>query len=234
MANCGIAGKDLLCWDVDELESRHMLAGNVDLQVSGESVRLTGDDASNHVRMYRIGGLVWSVNGEAGTTINGRASEQVIVRGDLKISLRGGDDVVALGRDSGVQSTVGGDLRIDLGSGNNSLSVTNVGVADDANIRSSGRLVASMTRVDVGDDLRVRTGNAVDEIQLYRLNVKDDVTIATRGGADRIDAFAVSIQDDLRISLGQGDDYLRGWGIVRDSLRIREGAGVNNVSFDEL
>ncbi|MCH8828873.1 MAG: hypothetical protein IID45_04770, partial [Planctomycetes bacterium] len=84
--------------DVEALEDRTLLAGNVQVLLSGQDVVLIGDAADNAVKIERRNDWI-VVIGLDGTTVNGMneflASGLPLIRDDLKVNLGDGNDSIS-------------------------------------------------------------------------------------------------------------------------------------------
>src|SRR5262249_49661435 len=128
------------------------------------------------------------------TTINGKPFLDVDgVKGDVKVALGGGDDILSVLGTARAPALPKG-LRVSLGSGNDLVALTNVTVKGNLEIRSgpdgdgsaNRRDTVALQDVDVGGDARLQTGAG-----------KDSVTIADSGFGGK-----------LEVGLGAGDDAL--------------------------
>ena len=183
--------------ETEQLEHRYLLAGNVLVAVIGGELDITGDSASNGVLIAAESGHQFTMRGftnNGPTTINGKPFVDVDgVKGDVKVALGGGDDILSvLGTARALALPKG--LRVSLGSGNELVALTNVTVKGNLEIRSgsdgdgsaNGRDTVALQDVDVGGDARLQTGAG-----------KDSVTIADSGFGGK-----------LEVGLGAGDDSL--------------------------
>src|SRR6185436_14885785 len=96
-------------------EDRRLLAGDVTAQIKNGDLVITGVDA-----------------GGSATNVNGTANGTVTLSGftdDLKIKMKGGDDVVTIH-----DLTVPDKIDIDLGKGDDTLTLTSVTASDEADI----------------------------------------------------------------------------------------------------
>ena len=82
--------------DVESLEQRELLAGDVTAFVSRGDLVVLGDNDSNNLTITEVGGT-FTLTG-IGTTINGMAAAQNFpgVTDDVRIYLRNGEDAVTL------------------------------------------------------------------------------------------------------------------------------------------
>ena len=194
-------------FNVESLECRKMLAGDVSVEVTGGGdLRIRGDNLDNNISIensFFSSGLI--ITGIDGTTVNGQ--ESVIISGvtdDFVINMRGGDDTVQIRSEPTSRF---------------------MAVPDDVNFRSgSGNDILTMDRVLVGDDVRVNTGSGADVAILHKTTAED---VRANMGADK-DVFEIvfsNIHDDVVVNGGSGGD---GFGIRdtnADVVKMVGGAG---------
>lgn len=163
---------------IESMEIRTLLAGNVLASLSNGTLSLTGDDSANTVAVTVSEGNV-VVRGLSGTTINGAATDFVAVTGSstiagsLKISLGGGNDTAAVGA-----VTITGDLSFNGGSGDDVLGLKGTTLqgdltSSDDNGKSSFSVVDSTINGSVD----------IEEAEVFSLKnstVADDVEVGER------------------------------------------------------
>ncbi|MEY3174171.1 MAG: Peptidyl-prolyl cis-trans isomerase precursor [Planctomycetota bacterium] len=218
------------------LETRALLAGNVEVRVNGEHIQLHGDDANNAVRIRRgTSGIV--VEGLESTTINGGndvvqiSADASALSGRLWIFMNGGDDKAVIA--SGITAPLG--FRVYGGAGNDSLSAigttfqrlagffgddgNDTVVLQDCVVNGSLQIFA-----DAGDDLVSLTGTAINGEGL----------VNTYEGSDRVSCNNVTGGGRLDLRTGNGDDTVT----VRNSTRsgllnIATRRGQDSVMFED-
>jgi len=209
---------------IERLESRALLAGNIEVRVNGEHVQLHGDDAANAVRIRRGTSGIF-VEGLESTTINGGndvvqiSADASSLSGRLWIFLNGGDDKVVIA--SGITAPLG--FRVYGGAGNDSLSAigttfqrlagffgddgNDTVVLQDCVINGSLQIFA-----DAGDDLVSLTGTSINSEGLVHTSEGNDrVSLNNVGGGGRVD-----------LRTGNGNDSVT----VRNTTR----AGLVNIA----
>jgi len=240
-----------------QLEDRRLMAGNVDVSVSGGDLFITGDNAANGVQItqvvtqgravagfYLISGLT---QGGAATTINGQVSVNVNgVTDDVTINLRDGGDRFRTGLGT---ISFADDVNVNLGSGNNELSLNRVRVRDDVSINSGNGVDTVFLRGVVGTsaanpdaDLSINTGEGADTVILFHFFVRDDVNIDTGFGQfdDTVLLVTGNVGDDVTIRTRDGgDDVFIDTVGVNDTLQVETGSGgdrldIENSEADEL
>lgn len=224
---------------VESLERREMMAGNVTLTAQGNNLYLTGDGSRNAVDIRAVSPGVFTVKGEtlggAFTKINGVANGQATIRGDLNnlyINLGGGADSLNVGTGNGVALNVKYDLGIDAGSGSDWVAVRDVNVGRDIAINTGTGVHdhTYLSNVNVGDDLFVYDPTSVysgdwDELAVNNVKVRDQMQIEFRGGNDRVDIVS-SAAEGIYASLGAGNDtFVMNYTKPRSKFAIYGGSG---------
>ncbi len=103
---------------VERLEPRTCMAGNVTASLAGGILTLTGDSLANEIQAYQTAPGSYRIVGNPGTTVNGAAFVNVSgVTGDVNINLGNGDDFVQL------MLVAPKNLNIDMGTGNDFVSL---------------------------------------------------------------------------------------------------------------
>jgi hypothetical protein len=203
------------------LEEKVLLAGDVQVMVSGGDLQITGDDADNGVEViatdnsgeYTIMGVD---RGGSATAINGQFGDVTVegVDDDITINLRGGDSGIFLSNGNAEKLVVPDELRIR---------------------NSSGRLDVETDDVVVGDDLKINTDDGDDDIYLNELVVHGEIHMHTDGGNDNVRLENVGVGDDLEIRVHGGDDeVVLNDVLVEDEVDVKLGPGENTLELDEV
>ncbi|MGB6044318.1 MAG: hypothetical protein WBF93_14260, partial [Pirellulales bacterium] len=150
------------------MEGRELLAGNVIAAFANGNLTLRGDHASNEIRIGMTGAdLV--VEGQAGTTINGGAT----------------DFVVAVG-----SNTIPGNLSASLRQGNDSLLLDGVHVSGSTTIKSArgADTIEIRGNSELDGNVNIRTGRDNDVVFIHDNSTGIDGNLAIRGkkGQDTI------------------------------------------------
>jgi hypothetical protein len=116
------APETALSLEMESLENRQMLAGNVSAVITGAgNLVVTGDGAANEIDVAIDSTGQVSITGNAGTTVDIGNLATAQVSGDVRINLGGGDDVVSLyGVDSSAPIR---NVSINTGTGDDSAIV---------------------------------------------------------------------------------------------------------------
>jgi hypothetical protein len=211
----------------EPLETRALLAGNVTATVVAGELDITGDAASNSVQVWQTGSGTWKVQG-IGTTINGSHATFPApgVTGNIVVNLNAGNNFIkvfhgavpgALDIDTGIDNDTvqvtnvttglstagdGTSLIINVGNGNNAVTLSGVTTSGEAQINSGdGNAVISLSNVTVnasnftGDNF-VRTGNGTATISLANVRMStviDANYVRTGNGTATISLANVSM-----------------------------------------
>ena len=241
------------------LENRLLMAGDVTVELLGQTLYVTGDNEANHVEIAgdNAGNLV--VTGLDGETLTGTTSvpasgvRSLVVRLNRRadsvsiqnanipyaITIVGGPghNDISIGT-AADPVTVGNDLTIVTGGGDDTIDISDVEVGrnlvlasgygdDDVRIQDSsidGALVANL-------------GNGANDLELESLDIVRGLAVAAGTGVDSIELSDVAVTFDAAISTGFGNDTvtLNGLETRRLSVATARGADVvtlNNVTAD--
>lgn len=179
---------------VESLEGRAFMAGDVAVSVEIGDLVITGDARSNGVQVAQIDATTFLVTGtdnRGGTTVNGAVGDQVFanVTGDIRVNLKGGDDVFRIGGESDAsRMALPGSLSIGGGDGHDTIAVQSLTTRPNGTIS-------------------VKTGAGMDGVSVDRVVSPKTITIAT---GDQNDTVRVtnSRSDRLHVLTGQGSDRL--------------------------
>lgn len=171
--------------DVQALEERTLLAGNVIASFGGGNLKLRGDNLANHFSVStNANGIV--VAGFFDTTVNGQATQEYsgaqFVPGNLKITAKGGDDSVLL------DVAVEGNAAINMGGGSD---------------------LYGMAQADVAGNLKVNAGSSsadADEIILQHFDVSGSLIVKGGKGRQVVSLDTLHVGGKTAVSLGGGDN----------------------------
>lgn len=225
----------------EELERREVPAGVVSVLAigngtNGMDLTVTGDALGNEIDVFRdssgsvhvraLGSTLLSYDPAStfpsGSTITVNttpfeiifSSSQGVFTGTVSIQLGGGDDQLRVWMQSAITR-----LDIDMGSGNNQVSV--VSTDPDINIASgSGSDIVNLVNINNGGILSVSTSGGNDVVNLSNVEF-GDTTISTGGGNDTLQFTGNNRFGRLRFSSGT---YLGG-------LKVDAGTGNDLVWF---
>jgi hypothetical protein len=195
------------------LEGREVPAGNVTASLSGAGVlTLVGDNAGNAITL-RVTGTSVTVTGNAGTTVNGQASVSAaaVVRG-VQANMNGGDDVIRSGPVANF--LVPGAVNVNLGAGNNTLSLATAGRVALGSLGVTGGAGNDTVNVAGGffrgstitGTVSLALGTGANAVTLRRLVVGGAVSVATGDGADTLTIGSSTFLNTFSADLGAGND----------------------------
>ena len=221
--------------NLEQLERRAMLAGDVTATLLGQTAFLTGDSAANDIQVTIQDGNV-VVAGLNNTTINGSSEAFVLAQnstsfsGSIVARLVGGDDQFEIS-----EVTVNGRLKVDGGTGNDTLLVSNA-VTVDGNLTlkgGPGNNTLAVSDANIGGLASLVGGNGNDLITVADSAVGGSIIGLGRRGNDDVVVSNTTIGRDVLISLAAGDDDVA----VTDSTITRRfivsGGQGNDVVFAE-
>ena len=248
--------------DYQQLESRRMLAGNVTATLTdGGFLILSGNQDDNQVLVTTNESGDVEVTGLNDTTINDTDDSFVAdgVVEDLRLFLRGGDDMVSVedvefadrvvvrggsGNDTigFLRTTVGDSLRIDSGSQGDFISLDTVNVGTLLNISSrGGEDVVGIDNSEIEGRTTVRTGSRSDRLAIRNSVHEAEVRVTTSGGSDFFGVDGLSVNDSARIQLGgRADAAFINDSEFLDSVNLGGNGGsdvlevTGETSFEEL
>ncbi len=209
------------------LEQRALLTGNVQIQLTAGDAVLTGDTADNSVEIVAENNTLIA-RGLNGTTLNGGTSTFVLSSssttfgGRIDVSLNAGNDTFAIlsgvtvtgkvdlrggvGNDTlGVAGTLNQSLMIDGGVGTNTVNVQNATATKGATISSTGAAVVNVANSTIAG-LSIQTGHSDDDIVLSTVTINGSTVISTNGGNDDIVVRNSTLNGSLTVDAGKGED----------------------------
>lgn len=229
----------------EQLESRTLLTGNVQVSLSGANAQITGDAGNNELEIVVDNGSI-VVRGLNGTTINQGTTAFTLATGStsfggsLTASLGAGDDLATVGPgitfggnvsiagQGGADTfqvrtgTYNGNLSLRGGDGASSIVVDGATVSGSLNIDGQGAMVVSITNSTVRGQLDVKTGreNSPDSIVIKATTVDKKTTILTGKGDDNVALQNSHFNGQLIMYTGAGNDvvYIDGSSVGKLSL----------------
>jgi hypothetical protein len=172
----------------EQLEDRSLMAGNVAAAVVGGALSLTGDSNANYLVIHQTGTNRFQVQGIA-TNINfgGQSSRSISFSNvsDIGVDLRGGSDSLTV-----YNSTLSGSMGIEMGTGNDVLSITNARADNFGIVLNDGNDVAALVKVSTPSDGAVGlvAGSGRDAVALNRVTTGG---LGVEMGSGNFDSLAV-------------------------------------------
>lgn len=204
---------------VESLENRELMAGNVSVSMSNGNLFITGDANPNHVQVRQtspgvysisgvmLGGTATKINGYSGVTARG-------ITGNVSVALGGGSDQLDFGTGDGRQINVPGTLTIDMGTGNDWTYVRDVKTGGNlTTYTGTGQDRTHIVNADVGNNLFVLDPNAVnsgdsDLTTVLTSRARGQLQFISRGGNDSVEIQSCAA-DSVYADLGAGNDFFK-------------------------
>lgn len=230
----------------ESLESRYALAGDVNVVLSGNTLKITGDAAANDIRIIqdtatktlRVEGIGTNVHLKGGA---GAAFQEVIIddlaKLTVNIKMLAGDDNVQVGQFAGDTVTVK-SLNIDMGAGVDSVHVLNTHVTgNSANILLGNNSqdehdTLDVEQCDFAGNVKVVAGGGQDDVFFTQNDVHKQLLIDAGKGDDFVVVQQGAMQK-VRVQLGDGTNSLTAQNLTSTDFSVTGGAGSDtvNVSF---
>jgi hypothetical protein len=215
----------------ESLEQRHLLAGDVLVNVVGGNLRIEGDVEANKILITagaEAGTFV--VTGLDGTTLGGETDPVTVtdVR-NIHVAMGDGDDLVAV-----AGASVRGHVAIRTGEGNDRVAVgTDGGAAELAGV------LPEDLAVEVRGSLSIATGAGADQVSvdsttaaLVKVSAGDDNDVVNLGSDESLGDLTARLTARLgaHVDLGDGNDELTLDQVeTRGLLAARGGLGDDSV-----
>lgn len=230
---------------LEPLESRWMRAGNVLAAVVQGNLVITEDPATpatdNQIQIDQIGVPfgTFNITGGGTTTVNGGAAATLpgVVK-DINVDLDGGDDLVTV-----TTAVIGGNLKIEMGVGDNTVLITNTEVRrnltvtgennrDDLGILDSTiganllfKPFCGVNRMQIGDDLNPRTQSFAP------VDIRGSLRMEGNCDIDDVSIVNTTVSKDVALHLGEGvnDVTISGITAFGGPLNISSGVFADKV-----
>ena len=228
----------------EPLEARRVMDGTVNVALSGNNVKLTGDDLGNNVVVSQVNGKLRIEGTLTNITLNGNTAAFQEISGldfsklQMKFDMKGGDDIIGVGSDQ-TQLTMK-SLSISSGAGSDSIGLTTLAVSGNVNVKTFKS--ANENELDqvlvlgvntFGGDFKVRTGGGNDQFLGAvggALTVGKRISIDAGAGDDVVTLNAYTCTN-ASIRLGEGTNQFNSFnGNVTQKLDVRSGKGTDTVT----
>ncbi|WP_425616820.1 hypothetical protein NA78x_000480 [Anatilimnocola sp. NA78] len=176
------SGRGFQRLSVEKLEDRSLMAGNVTAAVTGGVLNITGDTADNGITVdYTLATNSYTVTGTAqggsATTINGLdtsvpANVQTFtnVTKGIRVLANNGNDNLVFGAAASTNFTVAGFVDIQMGNGNDTVSIGRNGNA-------AGGAAPIANKFEVGTTMAIKLGFGNDTLDITNTKVARDLII---------------------------------------------------------
>jgi hypothetical protein len=200
----------------EKLESRWMLAGDVDVDVVNGKLKIAGDALDNDITVEagaQAGEFVVTGNGTTlnnGAVLAGNPLAVTGVTKNISVRMEGGNDTVDFDGSGGVIK-VPKSLRFHMGDGGDTVTMSDTNVERHLKIHtgSGNDIGQDLDNVQVGRNLVLSTGDGGDQNgRINQCQVGRDLKIDLGAGADNIDLLMTEVGRNARIKTGADDDKL--------------------------
>ncbi|QVL32601.1 tandem-95 repeat protein [Telmatocola sphagniphila] len=180
---------------LESLEDRTVMDGSVQAMVSGGVLFVAGDHLANRIQITGLGSNAVSISALDGNTpVNGRTAP--VYFSNLKgvhIQLGGGDDMLVL---NGL--SLSGQLYVNMGEGNNSLSVFNTRSNNTMSlITNGGNDVITLSGVQAPKGLVLACGLGYDVVNIGYSSFGNGSYIVSAGGTAQFGITQVDLGKNL-------------------------------------
>lgn len=218
----------------EQLETRAMLAGNVNVSKDGDTLVVRGDGSDNGVFIQRVDDNRYQVTGVSDlggdpTSINGVSGGSRTVSGvkHIEVRLRGGDDLLGIGQDTAAlqdlaeelaglgtftpgttaRTFIRGRLEIQGGSGADAVGLfVKVNKVTEIDL-GDGQDSLAIEASHFGDDLLIEGGSHIDNLRVRDTFIDDLLFIDLQGGADELSVQNVEAHHAI-VEGGSGGDVV--------------------------
>ena len=191
---------------VEGLESRILLAGNVQASRQGNNLVIRGDGAANEVAIFSTGTNSYLVAG-VDTTVNGDPDREFTgISGNIDVDLRGGDDTLVIADDATGLIDLAG-----LPATDNPIDVDALGPTTPTSI-GGGIIVRMNSGSDVvglsvnADFLTASLGSGNDRLGVLNSDISGNAIIRGEDGADEVAVVDSEVSGLLLVEGGRGTD----------------------------
>jgi large repetitive protein len=196
MSNRKSKSSDLAYLELEQLENREMLAGNVGITLVSGILSITGDSLSNSIRIVDNGGTGLIVRGVSATKINGTTNPfntNSSVVSSVNIQLKGADDVVTL-----IANNIPGKIQFNGETGNDQFNVRSSTISGDLIFfGGAGNNVVSTSRTLISGNVNVTASSGADSASFTNCEIQGNLSFAC--GVERLSEPVLADKDQLSI-----------------------------------
>jgi hypothetical protein len=235
--------------ELQHLESRCLLAGNVTAVVADGDLIITGDVEGNSIALLQVSPGTLAIVSDGGTTtVNGQAAPLLASGPTFTVSGVTDDIIISLGDgsdDVGMILTASGDLTISMGEGDDFVGLAaffdvpqwvqplaTIDVHDDLTISLGvGNDFTNVSNTVVFGNAIIQTGDGDDGMLLLFCTFQDVLLASAGAGNDFVGAFQINVGLFADFSMGAGDDFLDiQESIFQGLVLLRGGDGIDTLS----
>jgi hypothetical protein len=220
---------------LEVLENRDTPTGNVLVGLAGTQLSMFADDLPNAISLTQDATGRVTIQGFNGTLINGQPFLDlgVVDLSRVDSAFQGGADVVVV---QGLHPSQ--VLGVNLGSGNDTVSLTNVFASQLVSIGGGAGFDTVIGRgiVQTGD-LVVETGNGPAHIDLAGVDLRSSMTLITHEGNDFVSVQSASVLGPLLVDTGAGNDQVVLNAMTAGTARVLSASGHDSfylINFHSL
>ena len=208
---------------VESLEKRELMAGNVNVFFQGNDLYIVGDNASNGVEVRQSSPGVLKITGNTWggdyTRINGYANGTCTASGvghDVKILMYNGNDHLDFGTGDPRVISIANNLVMDMGAGSDTTAIRDVRVGGTLSV-ATGTGVNDSTYVvsgkNVGNNLLIGDGTNVnngdyDVATVNSCTVRNQIAFTFHQGNDSAEIVS-STADSIYADIGTSNDFFK-------------------------
>ena len=192
------------------LEERTPLAGDVLAALAGSNLHVDGDALGNEIEIDQAGLAAdeYRITGIGTTTINGGAAPVVIsgVTGNIKVDLGDGDNELFV-----EDAAVPGNVDVETGDGDDLVQMEDVVIGGNLDIDTGDGLYQVNLRVDVDGNVKVSNddGGSTFFFFFFGTNIFDstiggNLQIKNKDGFDGVQIVDSVVDGNVKIDNGQG------------------------------
>ena len=222
----------------EALEQRRLFSGNVVVAMNPVTfaIDVTGGNQVDAIQITGGPQFGYTVQGLAGTTVNGQASVSRLRGGPINVTLGNGNDTVLLGADQDFD----GSAAIQVGNGNNVIAAQGInrsgaGAALSITTGNGNNAVTVTSSFSSSNSqLAIQTGSGNDNVTVSSCFC-GNVAINTGAGNDQVNVGIMPGLANLSIDTGSGDDQV----VVSDIfsnvvLNVQTGNGDDTLFLDKV
>jgi hypothetical protein len=225
---------------VEQVEERLMLAGSVEVDASGNTLRITGDTAANDVAVVELSAAgAKALNAKFGSKA---AAGDYLVIGQNNTHLTAGSDVVVRNLNKGSLTDIAiaphqQDITIRTRGGGDAVTIgvsPGFGGTKSPFTAAEQKLLKAISAPLTAGTLTIRTAADNDLVQIAdtRIQSFQKVKVVTAGGSENMLAANSKISGNLVVRTGAANDKLDIVGItVGGNTNIAMGAGNDVLTF---
>ncbi len=222
----------------ETLEPKVLLAADLHAMVTNGDLVVVGSKGDDVLAIEASEDLpnTWTVTPASDDSINGGNPGETVtlsgVTGDMRVSLRGGNDKLTI-RGASRQGDLAGSLLVRGSHGLNRIVVTEMSVGEKLSVRTrEAPDYVALTRSDVAGRVAVQTGKGADTVTCRQVAVGGRLVVHAGGGwyDDNLNIDDVTVGDDLCFISTRGDNRLLADSAeIGNRFRVRVGGGDDTI-----